>query len=285
MRVLITGVAGRLGMAVYHRLMSDGHEVYGVDRMHRADLPPEQFEVVDLHSLPAVYRLMRGVDVLVHLANSPQAGSPDHERVYLNNIQVNGNVLLAAAQSRVRRVIYASSIQAATGDRTDPQQRSSLAYLPMDGQLPIVYGNLYGLSKAMGEQMLAFHCQAGDLEGISIRFPSILEPRWVRRRLERGRNDLGGTRRLDEAGAYVLIADASELVARCVSTPNLAGHRVYLPSGPESSWQVPLAEVLAKLYPDVPLRRPLDQLGTLIDQQHIAADLGWAPQSGLSGHD
>jgi NAD+ dependent glucose-6-phosphate dehydrogenase len=161
MRVLITGAAGQIGSQVVDEL-AQSHELYLIDRRPvkgRASL------VADLSRRPPKGRVERslssksrrwsdtfeGAQVVVHLAANPRPDAP-WEEILTNNIQATWNVLEAAANHHVRRVIFASSNW---GVRAIEQELAPVCYLPdgpkIGSDSPPRPLTAYGMSKALGE--------------------------------------------------------------------------------------------------------------------------------------
>lgn len=116
MRVFVTGVAGFLGAHLAEALLAEGHEVIGNDNLiggFRDNVPGgAEFHRLDCNNLPALRLLMRGVDVVYHLAATAHEGlsmfSP-HENVK-NGHSASMAVFAAAVQAGVRRIVFTSSM-------------------------------------------------------------------------------------------------------------------------------------------------------------------------------
>src|SRR4051794_2511199 len=117
MRTLVTGGAGFIGSHLVDALVEDGHEVRVLDNLATGSLSrwryPRQVDFIDgdVRDLDGLRTALRGVETVFHqaaLASVPQsvrdpAGS--HEVILTGTF----NVLLAARDAGVRRVVYASS--------------------------------------------------------------------------------------------------------------------------------------------------------------------------------
>jgi nucleoside-diphosphate-sugar epimerase len=105
-RILITGSAGRIGQACVQALA--GEVVRGFDRV----LTPGATELVtgDIADMDAVRRAVQGVGTVIHLAATPD-DDDFMTRLLPNNIVGTYNVMEAAQQAGVRRMILASSGQ------------------------------------------------------------------------------------------------------------------------------------------------------------------------------
>ncbi len=94
MRVLLTGAAGFIGSHVHRALVTAGHEVIAVDALlepvHAAAGPPEGVTPVDIRDPDALVPLLRGVDVVVHLAAALPPGSLEPNALGAAAVQVSG---------------------------------------------------------------------------------------------------------------------------------------------------------------------------------------------------
>jgi uronate dehydrogenase len=135
--VLLTGAAGRIGVALSERLPAFG---WDVRRFDRAELPDGI--VGDVTSPAALDAAMSGATAVVHLAGQPtEAPWPVIREA---NIEGTLQVFEAARRAGVRRVVYASSNHA-------------VGFTPLDGELPADVAprpdTLYGVSKVFGEAL------------------------------------------------------------------------------------------------------------------------------------
>jgi nucleoside-diphosphate-sugar epimerase len=280
MNILVTGAAGRLGRVVAADLAAHGHTVRGTDHRFEGGLavPVVPADLLDEH---ACYRLIEGCDTLVHLANHPNMNkgvSP--QRLYRENVTMNVHIVQAALDMGVRRIVFASSIQAIAGRRngSDASKPSELPYLPLDGDLPARPGNLYALSKVAGESLLKMHCyHLPELSATAIRFPALLEAEWMEHRQNRPRRRRPSTwSNGDEGFAYLLFENAAALV-RAVVERQTPGYHQYLPAEPNNSLAWPIEDIIRTYYAEVPRRNPGQPLTTLVDTSRITDALGWRP--------
>jgi UDP-glucose 4-epimerase len=115
-RILVTGGAGYLGSALVRRLVAGGAVVRVLDDLSRGRRDrlvgvPCDLVVGDVSSIDAVRGAARGIDAILHLAApTPDARTFQDER-RAHEITVTGtiNVCAAAAEARVRRVVFVSS--------------------------------------------------------------------------------------------------------------------------------------------------------------------------------
>jgi nucleoside-diphosphate-sugar epimerase len=117
-KVLVTGAAGFIGSHVAQALLNAGHEVRTIDNFstgHRGNLDairgdPELIEG-NIRSHERTHTATQGMDVVIHLAALPRVPRPVQDPLTTNDANVTGtlNVVLAARDAGVRRVVIASS--------------------------------------------------------------------------------------------------------------------------------------------------------------------------------
>lgn len=148
--ILVTGGAGFIGSELVTQLASNGHRITVVDnlvngkRSNLAHLNSEQVELaaVDIRDLPAMARLMSGIDIVYHLAclgvrHSLHAPAENH------SVNATGtlDLLELARKSDVKRFVYVSSSEVyGTARRT-----------PMNEEHPTYPLTVYGGGKLAGE--------------------------------------------------------------------------------------------------------------------------------------
>ncbi|MFA9479958.1 NAD-dependent epimerase/dehydratase family protein [Phycisphaerales bacterium AB-hyl4] len=285
MKVLLTGAAGRLGSRTWHALLANGHEVRATDCRYRADMPG-QLDLVDLTDMLACYRLIEGCDAIAHLGNIPNISqSATAQELYRTNGTINMNVFQAALELRVNNIVFASSVQVISGRRhgsaTD-EPTVTLPYLPADGDLPVNPGNAYALSKQAGEDALRYFAALNDAGCyVGMRFPALITPESFARFAsyhwgESASKPVRFTGNINEALAFLAMDDAADLVCRALERPR-AGYRQYFPAARQTrpGWSV--QDAIEAYYTDVPLRKPIDQLTSLVDISALTRDFDWEP--------
>jgi UDP-glucose 4-epimerase len=180
-RVVVTGGAGFVGSHLVDRLVVDGC----TDVVVFDDLSHGRVENLAAHRENSAVRLvrgdvrdrgalevaLRGAEVVYHLAaRSSIMGQPDDpEAMFSTNVVGTFNVLRAAAQGRVRRVVFAS----ARDVYGEP------IALPVDEDHPLVAINAFGASKAAGELYCRAYRRSSDLEVMVLRLANVYGPRDV----------------------------------------------------------------------------------------------------------
>jgi nucleoside-diphosphate-sugar epimerase len=175
-RYLITGIAGFIGSTLAHTLVEQGHQVRGIDNLstgnieNLADIRSEiDFEQMDLQDAAGMKAACEGVDYVLHqgaLASVPRsvkAPVASHE----SNINGTLNLLVAARDAKVRRIVYAASSSAYGDQPTQPKQEDMLPR-PLSP---------YAVQKLTCEYYIQSFYRAYGLEGICLRYFNIFGPR------------------------------------------------------------------------------------------------------------
>ena len=175
---VVTGGAGFIGSHIAERLLKDGHTVRIVDNLitgKQANLEllngKVEFHHVSITDLAALRPIFEGVDTVFHhaaLASVPlSVENPllSHE----HNATGTLNVLVAARDAGVRRVVYAAS-SAAYGNNESEQQVETATPKPLSP---------YGVSKLAGEYYCQSFAQVYKLETVCLRYFNIFGARQV----------------------------------------------------------------------------------------------------------
>ncbi len=159
-KVLLTGASGRIGSAFYSAAQSKYEFTLSDQRAPSYEvLPDDRFVLVDLSQADKLSDLVSEQDTVVHLAGAPDPDSP-FETLLPANILSTTHLIQAAATAGCRRFVFASSAQAIEGYPLDWQVPDGAAPRP---------ANLYGVSKAYGEALCAFHAARSDMSCVSLR--------------------------------------------------------------------------------------------------------------------
>ncbi|MFA6563385.1 MAG: SDR family oxidoreductase [Verrucomicrobiia bacterium] len=173
---LVTGGAGFIGGHLAERLVRDGKSIRILDNFssgREANLRSwgDRAEIIrdDIRDRAAVARAMAGIRIVFHLAALPSVPKSVADPLTSHDINVNGtlNVLLAARDARVQRVVFTSS-SAVYGDSPTLPKREDMTPTPISP---------YGLHKLIGEQYCALFTRAWGLQTVSLRYFNVYGPR------------------------------------------------------------------------------------------------------------
>src|SRR5437667_11129847 len=116
MNALVTGGAGFIGSNLVHHLLERGDDVRVLDNFstgNRRNLEGIEVEIVEgeLRSYERVHNAVRGVEVVFHIGALPSVPRSVQDPLTTSAVNVEGtlNVLSAARDEGVRRVVFASS--------------------------------------------------------------------------------------------------------------------------------------------------------------------------------
>jgi nucleoside-diphosphate-sugar epimerase len=282
MKVLVTGATGRLGSLVCQDLVQRGHDVLGTDQRFARGLA-FPLKLADLRDSLAVYPLLEGRDAVVHLGNIPNLSmGPSPQVVLGDNVSMNGNVFRAAVDLGVRRIVFASSLQAMIrveeGRAFDAPPQ--IPYFPLDGDAAADPGhNFYGLSKEFGERTLRILSELDpELSCTSLRFP-MLAGEWFHNRLQRPQPQSAVN--FSEALTYLDFNDAAALVALVIERQR-PGYHQYFPAQALTLEGHTVESTLTCFFPNTPLRRPKAEIDGLVDHSALERDFGFRPRPPLT---
>jgi uronate dehydrogenase len=168
MRVLITGAAGLIGREARARLAGryDLMRLTDIAAMDPAG-PGEECVIADLTDLPAMERLMDGIDCVVHLGGmSVELKEKAWETALPANIAGTYNVYEAAHRAGVRRVVYASSHHAVGYHRRARTLDASVVPRP---------DSFYGVSKVAGEALGRLYADKFGMSVVNLRIGACRE--------------------------------------------------------------------------------------------------------------
>ena len=172
---LVTGGAGFIGSHLTEELIRRGEQVRVADSLitgHRknlAHLSGIDFVEGDLADLAVAKRAVQGVDYVLHQAAIPSVPRSVDDPITSNraNIDSTLNVLVAARDAGVKRVVYAGSSSAYGNTPTLPKQED----MPANPLSP------YALQKLVGEQYMQMFTALYGLETVTIRYFNVFGPR------------------------------------------------------------------------------------------------------------
>jgi nucleoside-diphosphate-sugar epimerase len=174
LKALVTGGAGFIGSNLALALVARGHDVRLLDNFstgHRANLEPLDAEVVegDLRSYERVAAAVGGVEVVFHQGALPSVPRSIQDPLTSTAVNVEGtlNVILAARDAGVRRVVFASS-SSVYGDAPGMPRRESQPLSPLAP---------YAVSKLAAEQYCMVANRVYGVETVALRYFNVFGER------------------------------------------------------------------------------------------------------------
>jgi UDP-glucose 4-epimerase len=175
-KVLVTGGGGFIGSNLVRALLARGDDVRVLDNFatgNRANLSDvwDEIELVegDLRSYERVHAATRGVELVFHQGALPSVPRSVQDPLTTSAVNVEGtlNVLLAARDEGVRRVVAASSSSVYGNSGTLPRLESS----PPDPESP------YGVAKLAAERYCVAFSRVYEIETVVLRYFNVFGPR------------------------------------------------------------------------------------------------------------
>lgn len=274
MRVIVTGGSGKAGSYTVREVASAGHEVINLDVARPpADLPGA-FVQLDLTDTGEVYDVFAQFqpEGVCHLAANPSPrGFPRHQS-FENNVLSTNNVMQAAGDVGVSRLVYASSEMATgwlTTDELPPR-------FPFDETDRVDSPNAYALSKYLGEVIAdSMVRRYPGMSICSLRINNVIMPDGY---------DVLQFRRdtFPEGGAnFWSYIDARDVASafRAGLEGAITGHEVFLIAAADTCLDTPIEEAVARLYgPGARFAPEHGPFESVFSCRKIADRLGWRPR-------
>jgi len=174
-RYLVTGGAGFIGSHLVEELVRRGERVRVLDNLstgklrNLAHIPGVEFQEGDLVDPAACARATEGVEYVLHQAAIPSVPRSVKDPVTSNRSNIDGtlNILVAARDAGVKRLVYAGSSSAYGDTPTQPKHEE----MPTNPLSP------YALQKLVGEQYGQMFTRLYGLETVTIRYFNVFGPR------------------------------------------------------------------------------------------------------------
>ena len=277
-KIAVTGGSGKAGRAVVRDLAQRGHEVLNIDRVPSPEsyapdgpIPFLQADLTDFGQ--AVQALsggetLPGIELVVHLAAIPSPTHATPDQVFRTNVTSTYAVFAAATHLGLRRVVWASS-ETTLGL---PFARSP-DYAPVD-EAHMYPETSYALSKVVGEEIARQFSRWSGVPIIGLRFSNVM----VRADYERfpGYWDDPHLRKWNLWG-YVDESHVTESVRRALEA-DIDGAHNFIIAAADTVMKRPSRELMAEVFPGVPLRDGVTGNDTLLDITKARYMLGYAPE-------
>ena len=291
---LVTGGAGFIGSHLTEELVRRGERVRVVDslitgkRQNLTHIPAVDFIEGDLADLAVARRAVDGTDYVLHQAAIPSVPRSVEDPIASNraNVEAALNVLVAARDARVKRVVYAGS-SSAYGDVPTRPKVETMVPAPLSP---------YALQKLVAEQYCQMFTRLYGLETVTIRYFNVFGPRqdpsspysgvisvFTRALCEGRRPTIYGDG--EQTRDFTYVANVVDGVLRACEASDASGEVINVATGSRISlnqlFRAIRDVVGATVEPNHTLPRPGDVRDSQADIQKARRLLGYEPKVGF----
>jgi len=275
LRVAVTGGSGKVGRQAIKALRQAGHKPVNFDLKPSSDgVRTTIADFADfgqcMGALTGVDTLGGGFDAVLHLAGIPAPGlAPDH-LIFRNNTLSTYNVFSACQRLGIRRIVWASSETVLGLPFTTPPD-----FAPVDETHPRRPEWTYSLTKHLGETLAdEFVRWVPDGSITSLRFSNVFAGEdyamiaGIQARPDARKMNLWG---------YVDARDCGEACRLAVETA-IPGHEALIIAAADTVVDLPSADLLAKHFPNTPIRGELGRHQSILSSEKAARLIGYRPR-------
>ncbi len=272
-KVIVTGGAGRLGQFVIRELLAHRYTVLSLDKS-----PPREkltaSWIADLRNPGELFEALKGAYGVIHLGAYQAPNLAADAETFGNNVTSTYNVLRAAADLGVKRVVVASST-AAFGF-IYAKYLWAPQYLPLDENHPSKPQDSYGLSKVVGERIADSIVAVNKAMTISsMRFPGINFDLSYESFRDRWSNPASRT---SGFWTYIDARDAA-MTCRLALEAKFKGHEVFIASAPLNCMVQPTLELVKRYLPKgAKIRKVKGTHWSCVDSAKARRMLGFKPK-------
>ena len=274
MRIAVTGGSGKLGRTVVRELRAAGNVVINLDMAGERGTDFVRVDLTDygqtLDALMGVDDRHSGFDAVVHLAAIPASGLASNVATFSNNMLASYNVLTGAIRAGIRNIVYASSETVLGLPFETPPP-----YIPIDEEYAARPESTYSLVKHLEEQMAIELVRWNpDVKIIALRFSNVMNPEDYS---EFPDFDSDASRRRWNLWGYIDGRDGAQAVQRALEL-DTTGFDRFIIAAADTVMSRPNSELVAEVFPDVPVTRELGENDTLLSIDKARRVLGFNPQ-------
>ncbi len=283
MKVLVKGGSGFIGTHVVDKLRDKGVKVRVYDSimpLHRDDIEYYQGSILDIEALGFA---MNGIDAVMHLAAVADVKDVLANPHYSETINVRGtiNVLEAARNSKVRRIIYGSTTWVYSEAESDNVDETTPLHAP---------SHFYTATKLAGEYYCQSYSKLYDLDVTILRYGIPYGPRardgavipiFVKKALNRETLTIVGDG--FQFRKFVYVEDLAE--GNVLALQSIGKNKIYNLDGNEKITIKKIVDLLKELLGNVKIEykpsRHGDFSGKDVSSELAKKELGWEPKTGL----
>jgi len=273
---LVTGGAGFIGSHLTEELVRRGHSVRVADslitgkRQNIAHIPGVEFLEGDLADMAFAARAVSRVDYVLHQAAIPSVPRSVKDPITSNraNIDASINVLVAARDAGVKRLVYAGS-SSAYGDTPTLPKREDMPTNPLSP---------YALQKLVAEQYCQMFTRLYGFQTVTIRYFNVFGPRQDPGSPYSGVISLFSTALLDgrrpviygdgeQTRDFTYVANVVDGVLRACDAPDAAGEVINVATGGRISLNALLASMNRTLGTNIEAVYEESRVGDVRDSQ------------------
>jgi nucleoside-diphosphate-sugar epimerase len=277
-RICVTGATGKAGLATVLHLREHGHEVVATDIALSGDDVAAGVLAADLTDYGQATEVLRGIDAVVHLANIPAPGRSTPAVTFHANVAMNFNIFHAAAALGLSKVVWASSettlgLPFGHGPEQSPGAPGELRYAPVDEDHFPYPATTYALSKVTSETIAEQISRWSGIPFVGLRISNIMEPHDYRRFPSYWPDP--HSRKWNVWG-YVDVRDVAA-ACRLGLEADVTGSQNVIIAAADTVMNRPSRDLLAEVFPDVPLTREIAEFGSLLATDRAKQVIGYEP--------
>ncbi|PYH77635.1 putative UDP-galactose 4-epimerase [Aspergillus uvarum CBS 121591] len=274
MRVAITGARGTVGREVVKAASKAGHSTVQVDRTDTEydGTPNSEMKTADTaNDYQATLKAFQGCDAVIHLAAIPDPVDKGDDLVHNNNVNSAFNGFRAAAELGIKRVCYASSVNAIGLEYAN--RPLTFDYFPVDEEAESRPTDAYALAKDEAElQARAFTRWFPGMNIACMRIHAVSS----RAEAQQGHKDNWDTAAVKSLWGWVSPqATARACLLAVEKSDNLKGCEVFNIVAPTTTQDTSSKDLAQKYYPDAEIRGELSGNQSLFATEKAKKILGW----------
>lgn len=273
MKIAITGARGTLGRSVVKFCADAGHQTVQIDRTDAEydGTPNSEMRTADTASdYDATVKAFTGCDAVIHLAAIPDPVDKDDWTVHNNNVNSAFNGFYASGQLGIKRVTYASSVNAIGLSYSN--QPLHFDYFPIDEDAPQRPTDSYALAKEEAEFQARSFANWFDMNIACMRIHEILPLKQVQEEHEQNwvesavRQLWGWVSPQATARACLLGVEKAEKVNGC---------EIFNIIAPTTTQKTPSEQLAKEYFPNAEIRRDMSKNQAFWTTDKAQRILGW----------